>query len=171
MEQVILLLHFSHLVFLHQGLEQPHQPYLMGNSTLFRKNIVIKHLQLLNCCILYFRKICSKYLHEDGKHYLTITFSSLVLFTENWAASVISNGKSTLFTETEILQILNRFVVQLYCSFTGCSKNHAPSLTCYIFRYENNIAIKEVCLDRVTLQNFVDTKHDPIDDLVTYLSE
>ena len=36
----------------------------------------------------------------------------------------------------------------------------------YILRYENNIAIKEVCLDRVTLHNLCDTKHDPIDYLV-----
>ena len=54
---------------------------------------------------------------------------------------------------------------------TGCPKSHAPSLTRYIFRYENSIAIKEVCLDRVTLYNFVDTKHDLIDYLVTYLSK
>ena len=54
---------------------------------------------------------------------------------------------------------------------TGCPKSHAPSLTRYIFRYENSIAIKEVCLDRVTLHNFCDTKHDPIDDLFTYLSK
>ena len=30
---------------------------------------------------------------------------------------------------------------------TGCSKSHAPSLTHYILRYENSIALKEVCLD------------------------
>ena len=50
---------------------------------------------------------------------------------------------------------------------TGCPKSHAPSLKRYIFRYEISIAIK-VCLDRVTLYNFVDTKHDPVNDLVTY---
>ena len=54
---------------------------------------------------------------------------------------------------------------------TGCPKSHAPSLTRYIFGYENSIAIKEVCVDRATLHNFADTKHDPIDDLVTYLSK
>ena len=46
-----------------------------------------------------------------------------------------------------------------------------PSLTRYILRYENIIAIKEICSDRVTLHNVYDTKHDPIDDLFTYLSE
>ena len=54
---------------------------------------------------------------------------------------------------------------------TGYSKSHAPSLTRYILRYENIIAIKEICSDRVTLHNLYDTKHDPIDDLFTYLSE
>ena len=53
--------------------------------------------------------------------------------------------------------------------YTGCPKSHAPSLTRYILRYENSIAIKEVLLDRVTLHNFVDTKHDPIDDLLNEL--
>ena len=47
---------------------------------------------------------------------------------------------------------------------TGCSKSHAPSLTRYILRYENSTTIKEVYLDRVTLHNFCDIKHDPIDD-------
>ena len=32
---------------------------------------------------------------------------------------------------------------------TGCPKSHAPSLKRYILRYENSIAIKKVCLDRV----------------------
>ena len=54
---------------------------------------------------------------------------------------------------------------------TGCPKSHAPSLTCYIIRCENSKAIKEVCVDRVTLHNVCDTKHDPNDDLFTYLSE
>ena len=48
-----------------------------------------------------------------------------------------------------------------------------PSLTLYILKYENSIAInmiKEVCLDRVTLHNY-DTKHEPIDDLLNELSK
>ena len=54
---------------------------------------------------------------------------------------------------------------------TGCSKSHAPSLTRYILRYNNSITIKEVCMDRVTLHNFCDTKHDPIDDLLNELPQ
>ena len=43
----------------------------------------------------------------------------------------------------------------------GATKVTPPLLTRYIFRYENSIAmIKEVCLDRATLHNFCDTKHD-----------
>ena len=53
-------------------------------------------------------------------------------------------------------------------SSTGCPKSHAPSLTRYILRYENGMAIKEICLDRVTLYDFCDTKLDPIDH---YLNE
>ena len=48
----------------------------------------------------------------------------------------------------------------------------APYLTRYRFRYKNITAInmiKEVCLDRVTLHNLCDTKHDPIDDLLNEL--
>ena len=52
---------------------------------------------------------------------------------------------------------------------TGCSKSHAPSLTQYILSHENSRAIKEVYLDRVTLLNCCDTKHDPIDDLLNEL--
>ena len=39
----------------------------------------------------------------------------------------------------------------------------------YILRYENSTAIKEVCLDRVTLHNFCDTKLDPIDNVLNEL--
>ena len=52
---------------------------------------------------------------------------------------------------------------------TGCPKSNAPSLTCYILRYENSIVIKEVCSDRVTFHNFCDTKHDHIDDILNEL--
>ena len=56
--------------------------------------------------------------------------------------------------------------------YTWCSKSHAPpSLTRYILRYESSIAIKEVCLDRVTLHNCCDTKHDPIDDFLNKLPQ
>ena len=51
---------------------------------------------------------------------------------------------------------LNNIVVQ------GVPKLSPPSLTHYILRYENSISIKEVCLDRVTLHNFCDSKLYPI---------
>ena len=51
------------------------------------------------------------------------------------------------------------------------SQKLRPSLMRYILRYENSIVMKEVCLDRVTLHTFCDTKFDPIDDIFTYLSE
>ena len=71
----------------------------------------------------------------------------------------------------QLKQKTNMTKVMKVDSYTGCSKSHAPSLTRYIFRYENSIAMKEVCLNRVTLHNCCDTKHCPIDDLVTYLSK
>ena len=49
---------------------------------------------------------------------------------------------------------------------TGCPKSHTPYLTRYSLRYENSTAIKEVFLDRLTLHNFCDIKHDPIDDFL-----
>ena len=69
------------------------------------------------------------------------------------------------------MKVADGFICKNLQGYTGCPKSHAPSLMCYILRYENGIAIKEVCLDRVTLHNFGDTKHDPIDDLFTYLSK
>ena len=52
---------------------------------------------------------------------------------------------------------------------TGCPKSHAPSFMNYILRYENNIAIKEVCLDGVTLQNVLG--YHSIDNLLNELPD
>ena len=54
---------------------------------------------------------------------------------------------------------------------TGCPRSHVPSLSRYIWRYENSMTMKEVYFDKVTLYNICDTKLDPIDDLFTYLPE
>ena len=64
-------------------------------------------------------------------------------------------------------QLYNSANLMLYRVF----QKSRTSLTRYILRYENSIAIKEVCLDRVTLHNLCDTKHDPIDDLLNKLPQ
>ena len=45
---------------------------------------------------------------------------------------------------------------------TGCPKSHAPSLTRYILKFGNNIAIKEICLNRVSLHNFLTPNMTPL---------
>ena len=98
------------------------------------------------------------YTHTTFKNYLCFMVAGNMgnYFMKIWCPSEFKTIKRGF----------ERFVIYKYRVF----QKSRPSLTHYIFRYENSIAIKKVCLDRETLHNFCDTKHDPIDDLVTYLS-
>ena len=70
-----------------------------------------------------------------------------------------------LCTETKLAEVQ---LIQLIPKYRVSQKSR-PSFMNHILRYENSIAIKEVCVDRVPLHNVCDTKLDPIDILLNEL--